>query len=164
MYSLCDLLIFPVSTRTPGTILASVLPLLPLMEKTSATLALPFSTPLMETFFLLMAVYSKSLRKVWISLCILGIISNCLRWAAASELISVPKVKILAEQVEASSKSIIVISPTSDFNIFTFILCFYFNFSIIGSICSWIVSSIPLSANCRITLKLFLLTPMLTKN
>lgn len=65
IYTLAALAIFPLVTLTPGTNIISLAPFLPFILKISATKPLPFSVPLITApFFLFIADYSKSLRKL----------------------------------------------------------------------------------------------------
>lgn len=164
----CILLVFanlPLRTRTPGTSTTSYVPFLPLILKISATTHRPFSVPLiMAPFLRLIADSSKSLRKLWINLWTFVTILRSFCINKASELTSAPKVNISALHVCAYSKSFVVTSPISDFKMLTVISFFSFKRSIMGWICSWMVYSMPRSAKRRMTLKLLLLMPILTKN
>ena len=126
MYTLAALAILPLVTLTPGTNITSLPPFLPFILKISATKPLPFYTPFITApFFLFIADYSKSFKKLWIRRWTFGTIFNSFWSEVVSEWASVPKVKISAEQVAASSISFAVTSPTSDFRILTSIsFCF----------------------------------------
>lgn len=82
----------------------------------------------------------------------------------ASWLGSDPKAKISALQVADSEISLSDIYPTSDFKILTVMLCLVLILSVRASSCSCIVSSMPLSENFNITLKLLTFSPIFTKN